>query len=128
MPATKAYGQFFAAGTVVPAGTTKGAPVVSDVVDTRTGYGGDLSYRITNSGALGAACIIMFQISAVGGTNPADWTDHYPVASSDLLAGTVTQGPAITASRGARYQRAIAYGNTTNACTVEGGIHQVTGL
>lgn len=124
MAATKAYGQFFAAGTSVAAGTTKASPVVGSTIDARTGYGGELVYRITNGGSLGAACTIMFQTSP-DGTN---WFDFYPVSSSDLLSGTVTQGPSITMSRGGMYLRAIAYGNTTSACTVESGIEQVTGL
>jgi hypothetical protein len=124
MAATKAYGQFWPAGTSVPAGTVKGSPIISSVVDARTGYGGELVYRITNGGALGAACTIMFQTSP-DGTN---WFDYYPVSSSDLLSGTVTQGPSVTMSRGGMYLRAIAYGNTTSACTVEGGIEQLTGL
>ena len=124
MPATKVYGQFFAPGTNVPVNTTKAAPVVSSVIDGRTGYGGELIYRITNIGALGTACTIMFQTSPDG----VNWFDYHAVASSDLLSGSVTNGNSITAARGGMYLRAIAYGNTTNACTVEGGIQQVTGL
>lgn len=124
MPASKAYSALFAAGTNVPAGTTKASPVVSSVIDARTGYGGELVYRIINSGALGAACAITFQTSP-DGTN---WFDYYTVYSSDLLSGTVTQGPSVPMGRGGMYLRAIAYNNTTSACTVEGGIEQVTGL
>lgn len=125
--ATKAYSSFFAAGTNVPAGTTRAAPVVSSVVQT-DGYGGDLSFRITNSGALNAPCTVTFQISATGGTNASEWFDYYSVYSGDLLSGTVNQGNSPIAPRGAKFQRAIAYGNTNSACTVEGGIHQVTAL
>jgi hypothetical protein len=124
MAATKAYGQFWAAGVNVPAGTTKASPVLSAVIDGRTGYGGELIYRITNSGALGAPCTITFQTSP-DGTN---WFDYYSVFSGDLLSGTINQGPSITMARGGMYLRAIAYGNTNNACTVEGGIQQQTGL
>lgn len=124
MPATKIYAALFAAGTNVPAGTTKATPVIGNIVDARTGYGGELVWRITNSGALGTPCVIMFQTSPDG----ANWFDYFPVASADLLTGTVTQGPSIGMARGGMYLRPIAYGNTTSACTVEGGIQQVTGL
>lgn len=123
MPATKAYSPFFAAGTSVPAGTTKAAPIVSAVVDGRTGYGGEMTWRITNGGALGLPCIIMFQISS----DQTNWFDYQPVASADLLNATVTQGPSVRMSIGGMFMRAIAYGNTTSACTVEAGIQQVTG-
>lgn len=123
MPATKAYSELFAPGTSVPAGTTKAAPVASSVVDTRLGYGGEMTWRITNGGALGMPCIIMFQLSR----DQSNWFDYQPVASQDLLNGTVTQGPSIKLNQGVMYLRAIAYGNTTSACTVEAGIQQVTG-
>lgn len=123
MPATKAYSSLFPAGTSVPAGTTKTAPIVSSVVDGRTAYGGELTWRITNGGALGLPCIVMFQISS----DQINWFDYQPVASADLLNATITQGPSIRMSAGGMYIRAIAYGNTTSACTVESGIQQVTG-
>lgn len=124
MPASKSYGQFWPAGTPVPAGTTKGNPVLSSVVDGRTGYGGELVYRITNGGALGAPCTITFQTSPDG----VNWFDYYNVYSGDNANGTVTQGPSVPMGRGGMYLRAIAYGNTSSACTVEGGIEMVTGL
>jgi hypothetical protein len=124
MAATKGYSSFWSSATSVPANTTKASPVIGSTVNATTGYGGELVYRITNGGALGAACTIMFQTSP-DGTN---WFDFYPVSSSDLLSGTVTQGPSVTMPRGGMYLRAIAYGNTTNACTVEAGIEQVTAL
>jgi hypothetical protein len=124
VPATKAYSSFFAASTSVAAGTTKASPVTGSTVDARTAYGGELTWRITNGGALGAACTIMFQTSDDG----TDWYDYFAVSSSDLVSGTVTQGPSVTMGRGGMYLRAIAYGNTTNACTVEAGIQMVTAL
>src|SRR5213082_99586 len=102
MAATKAYGQFWAAGVNIPAGTTKASPVVSAVIDARTGYGGELVYRITNSGALNAPCTITFQISSDG----SNWFDYYSVFSGDLLSGTVNPGPSITMSKGGMYLRA----------------------
>lgn len=123
MPATKVYSSIFAAATNVPAATTAGAPVAGTAVNTSAGYGGELVYRITNSGALGAPCIVLFEISP-DGTN---WFDYQAVASKDLLTGTVTEG-SISLTRGAMNVRAVAYGNTTSACTVEAGIQHVTGL
>lgn len=124
MPATKVYSSFFAAGTSVPAGTTKASPVVGNAVDGRTAYGGEMVWRIANGGTLGTPCTIMFQTSPDG----LNWFDYFPVGSSDLVSGTVTQGPSVTMTKGGMYLRAIAYGNTTNACTVEGGIMLVTAL
>ena len=129
MPTSKQYFPFFpleGAGTTanVPQGAVKAGPIPGKAVDARAAYGGELVWRITNGGALGAPCTIMFQTSP-DGTN---WFDFFPVASSDLLAGTVTQGPSLTLPRGAMYVRAIAYGNTLNACTVEAGVQLVTAL
>ena len=124
MPATKVYLQLFAGSTSVPAATTRASPVVSSVLDVRTGYGGELIWRITNGGALGAACNILFQNSPDG----VNWFDYYAVVSADLLSGTVTQGPSISLTKGGMYIRAIAFGNTSNACTVEAGLQNVTGL
>lgn len=125
MPATKAYTVLITAGTTVAANTTKASPAGGAVtLDARTFYGGELVYRITNGGSLGAACTIMFQVSPDG----SNWFDYFPVSGADLVSGTVTQGPSITLSRGPMYVRAIAYGNSTNACTVEAGAMMVTGL
>ena len=124
MPATKVFSQLIPAGTSVTAGTTKASPVTGSAVDARTAYGGELVYRITNGGALGVACTITFQVSPDG----ANWFDFYSVSSADLTSGRVTEGPSITFSRGGMWLRAIAYGNTTNACTVEAGVMLVTGL
>lgn len=123
MAATKAYSAFFAAGTSVAAGTTKASPVIGNTVDARTAYGGEMPWRITNGGTLGAACVITFQTSPDG----SNWFDYQNVYSSDLLSGTVTNGPSIAMGKGGMYLRAIAWGNTTSACTVEGGIQLVAG-
>jgi hypothetical protein len=124
MAATKAAAALFAAGTNVPAGTTKAAPVIGNTIDCRAGYGGLIDWRITNGGALGVVCTIMFQTSLDG----SNWFDYQPVSSGDLLSATVTQGPSIFLTRAAMYVRPIAYGNTTSACTVEAVLEQVTGL
>lgn len=125
MPATKVYSPLIAAATSVPAGTTKASPVGGILqVNANSTYGGELVYRIVNGGTLGAACTIMFQVSPDG----ANWFDFFPVSSFDLSNGTITQGPSVTLSRGPMFVRAIAYGNTTSACTIEAGVMMVTGL
>ena len=124
MPATKASVPLFAAGTSVPAGTTRAAPVIGNTVDLRAGYGGLIDWSIANGGALAAPCVIMFQTSPDG----VKWYDYQPAYSSDLLSGTITPGPSIPLSRATMYLRPIAYGNTTSACTVESTLEHVTGL
>lgn len=124
MPATKVNYPLWTAAANVAAGTTKASPVPSFTIDARPHYGGELVWRIVNGGALGAPCTITFQTSPDG----ADWYDYFSVSSGDLLTGTVTQGPSITLSRGNMYVRAIAYGNTTSACTVQASIEALTGL
>lgn len=115
----KAWGELFAPGTVIPAGRNKATAIVSNVLDFRNrSSGGLIDWRITNSGALGAPCIIMFQTSRDG----SNWFDYYPVAGSDLLTGTVTEGPSVPASAHSTYLRALAYGNTNNACAAEAGV------
>ncbi len=122
--ASKAALTLFTANTVVPAGTTKAQPVPGNVLDVSTGYGGLIGWRITNSGALGAPCVIMFQNSPDG----ANWFDMEPAYSENLTANTVSQGPSIPLRIGAKFLRAIAYGNTTSGCMVEAYLEHVTSL
>jgi len=125
MPASKAYQELFAAGTNVPTAKTKADPVASVAVDLRLAYGGEITWRITNDGALGAGCAIQPQVSQDG----IDWYDYcIPVMSQDLLSGTVTQGHAIKISKDVMYLRLLAYGNTTNTCKVQAGIQATTAL
>lgn len=124
MAVSKQYYELLPTGTNVPAGTTRVAPVTGPVVDMRTFLGGELVYRISNGGALGAPCTIMLQVSPDG----ANWFDYDQASSGDLAAGTVVQGPSIPLGRGGMYVRAIAFGNTTNACTVEAGAMMVKSL
>lgn len=115
MPATKEAFALIGANTSVAAGTARTAPAGgAPVVDTRTFLSGLLLARISNGGSLGAACTIEFQVSP-DGTN---WFTHSLVSSSNLLAGTLTEG-CISYEQGNMYVRAIAYGNTTSICTVE---------
>jgi hypothetical protein len=123
MSASKLFAALWSTPTNVPANTLESAPVVSPAIDVSTVYGGELTYRIINSGALGNPCILMFQLSQ----NGTDWYDYQPVASKDNLSGTLTPGT-ISLVRPAMYVRAIAYGNTTSACTVQAGVMLLTGL
>jgi hypothetical protein len=123
MAATKSFSALWATATTIPAGTLESAPVASPAIDVSTSYGGELTYRITNSGALGSPGILMFQISQ----NGTDWYDYQPIASKDNLSGTVTPGT-ISLVRPAMFLRAVAFGNTTNAITVQAGVMLLTGL
>lgn len=115
MPATKEPFALIAANTTVGAGTARTTPAGGAlVVDTRTFLSGLLLARITNGGSLGVACTVEFQVSPDG----VNWFTHSLVSSSNLLVATVTEG-CISYEQGNMYVRAIAYGNTTSACTVE---------
>jgi len=126
MPSIKAIPvALIPAGTAVPAGTNKAGAIGGAVVtDVSTGYGGMLNWRINNGGALAAPCIIQFQDSPDG----VNWFDYEIAYSSDLLSGTVTQGPSIPLRIGVKHLKAIAYGNTTSGCTVEAWVTNVTAL
>lgn len=107
----------------VAAGSTKAAPnVTGSAIDCRTYYGGELTWKVTNATAPGVAGAITFQASH-DGTN---WYDYY-TAGGDTVASSVNSG-SILLDRGVMYLRAIAYGNTTNAVTVEANLQAVTGL
>jgi len=122
--ATKVALELIAAGTSVPAATPKANAVIGTPRGVTTGYGGMLDWRITNVGALGAPCVIMFQTSPDG----LNWFDLEAAYSADLLANTVTQGPSIPLRMAAMNVRAIAYGNTNSQCLVEAWLEHVTGL
>lgn len=108
----------------VAAGSTKVAPgVTGAAVNTTTYYGGELTWKITNgASAPGVAGAITLQASHDG----TSWYDYY-TAGGDTVASSVTSG-SVLLDRGVMYLRAIAYGNTTNAVTVEAQLQAVTGL
>lgn len=113
------------ASVSVPTGGTKAAPNAAGVgatVDCRAYYGGELTYKITNGTAPGVALSLTFQVSHDG----ANWSDYYTVAG-DTTASSINSG-SIQLDRGVMYLRAIAYGNTTNAVTVEAYLQAVTAL
>jgi hypothetical protein len=107
-----------AAGT-----TTKASPsVTGSTIDCRAYYGGELTWKITNGTAPGLALSLTFQASH-DGTN---WYDYF-TSGGDTTASSVNSG-SIILDRGVMYLRAIAYGNTTNAVTVEASLQAVTAL
>jgi hypothetical protein len=114
------------ASTSVAAGTLKTAPVAGSTINlTQSGtpaYGGELTYKITNGTAPGVALSLTFQVSQ-DGTN---WYDYYTIAG-DTTVSSINSG-AVQLDRGVMYLRAIAYGNTTNAVTVESYLQAVTAL
>lgn len=124
MAIAKSSKTIIAAGTSCAAGGTKASPSVTGTSwDCTTYYGGELNYRITNGGsAPTAACTITFQVSPDNST----WYDYFSVAG-DAAASSTYSGSVIL-DRGVMYVRAIAYGNATNAVTVEAVLQAVTGV
>jgi hypothetical protein len=113
------------ASTSVPAGTTLASPVAGSAVDVRTYAGGEWGYKITNgSGAPSIAVSLQLQTSRTG--TGTDWRDYGPPFSGSTAANGVVSG-SVTMSRGVMYARAIAYGNTTSAVTVESDLQATVG-
>lgn len=123
MAATKAASSLITSQSL-SAGSSKTSPgITGSAVDCRTNYGGELTWKITNgSSAPGVAASITFQISP----DSTAWFDYYTVGG-DTTASSINSG-SILLDRGVMYVRAIAYGNTTNAVTVEAGVQAVTGV
>lgn len=123
MPITKSAVSVLASASAA-AGSTKAAPgAAGAAIDCRAYYGGELTYKITNGGSAPvAACALTFQASP----NGTDWFD-YQTVGGDTIASSITSG-SILLDRGVLYVRAIAYGNTTNAVTVEAGLQAVTAV
>lgn len=102
------------AATNVPAGTTAAAPVAGGAVDVRAFAGGEWAYKIANgSSAPTVVATMVLQTSH----NGSDWYDYFTVGGAAGASG-VSSG-SVKMSDGVMYARAIAYGNATNAVTVE---------
>lgn len=102
------------AATSVPAGTTAAAPIVGAAVDVRAFAGGEWAYKISNAASAPTVpCTLVLQTSHDG----ANWFDYFTVGGA-AGASAVSSG-SVSMSAGVMYARAIAYGNTTNAVTVE---------
>jgi hypothetical protein len=114
------------ASVSVPAGGTKASPQAAGTgaaVDCRAHYGGELTYKLTNtSSAPTVAPSVTFQASP-DGTN---WFDYY-TAGGDTTASSVNTG-SIQLDRGVMYVRVIVYGNATNAVTAEAGLQAITAI
>lgn len=113
------------ASVSIAAGGSKAAPSAGGTgatVDCRNYYGGELTWKITNSTSPGAPLLITFQASH-DGTN---WYDYYTI-SGDTVASSINSG-SIQLDRGVMYLRTLAYGNTTVSVTVESNLQAITGL
>ena len=105
------------------AGSTKASPgITGSSVNCTAYYGGEVTWKITNGTAPGVAGAITIQASH-DGTN---WYDYY-TGGGDTVASSVNSG-SVLLDRGVMYVRAIAYGNTTNAVTVEVQLQAITAL
>lgn len=110
------------AATSVPAGTSSASPVTGAAVDVRAFAGGEWGYKISNgASAPTVPCTLVLQTSA-DGTN---WYDYFAVGGASGASGVASGS--VTMTRGVMYARAIAYGNTTNAVTVESTLQAVVG-
>lgn len=122
MPITKSPVAVLAAQSVA-AGSTKAAPgLTGPTVDCRTYYGGELTFKITNGTAPGVGLTIGFQVSHDG----VIWADYSSSTGDTVLNGGGSG--AILLDRGVMYLRAVAYGNTTNAVTVEAYLQATTAV
>jgi len=102
------------APTNVPAGTAASTPIAGAAVDVRTFAGGEWAYKITNgASAPTVAATLVLQTSHDG----AKWYDYFTIGGASGASG-VSSG-SVKMSEGVMYARAIAYGNATNAVTVE---------
>lgn len=114
------------ASASVTAGGTKASPHATGIggtIDVRAYYGGEIGFKITNGGSPPAVAITLtFQVSHDG----TAWYDYYSTAG-DIVASSINSGSFIL-DRGVMYARLIAYGNTTNAVTVESYLQAVTAV
>ena len=116
MAMTTAEATIIAAGTSIAPGGTESSPVPAGVgatVGPFADYAATFAYRITNSGgALGAAATIVFYVSAGSRLYEVDRV------TGDTAAASITYGT-IPCPPGFAYATAKAFGNQTNAVTVE---------
>jgi len=102
------------AATNVPAGTPAAAPVAGAAVDVRAFAGGEWAYKITNGASAPTVPATLILQTSHDGTN---WYDYWTVGGAAGASG-ISSG-SVAMSAGVMFARAIAYGNTTNAVTVE---------
>lgn len=102
------------ASTSVPAGTAAAAPVTGAAVDVRSFADGEWAYKITNGASAPTVPATLVLQTSHDGTN---WYDYFTVGGAAGASG-ISSG-SVAMSAGVMFARAIAYGNTTNAVTVE---------
>jgi hypothetical protein len=124
MAISKQVKTLIASATSVAAGTTKASPaVVGSSVDCTTYYGGDAVYKITNGGSAPTTAVALTLQSSPDGTN---WYDYFTVGG-DTTASSSYSG-VVPIDRSIMYVRCIAYGNATNAVTVEAFLMVTSGI
>jgi len=102
------------AATNVPAGTSAAAPIAGGSADVRAFAGGEWAYKITNGASAPTIPGTLVLQTSHDGSN---WFDYFTVGGSAAASGVASGSVAMSA--GVMYARAIAYGNATNAVTVE---------
>jgi len=118
MAKTTAEVVLITAATSVAAGTTKASPVTGTTQDVSANDGGDVHWRVKNgSSAPGAAGKITLQATTKTSPAAGDWYDYYEV-QGDSAANSDTSGT-FWLDKGITKVRGIAWGNTTNAVTVD---------
>lgn len=115
MPMTTAEAIIIAAGTAVAPGGTEAQPVAAGIgvsVGPFADYAASFAYRLTNSGALGAAPTIVFYGVI------ADRLYEVDRVTGDMLSGSVTSG-VVPFPAGFPSATAKVFGNQTNQVVAE---------
>lgn len=116
--------------TLIAAGTSNAAGATTrGTADMRTDMGGLLTFKLTNSGALGVQAEARVLISHSTGATPtpasagADWKTVYRVGNG-IVSGTVGEW-SYTVPAGVQHIEVEVTGNTTNAVVCEAFVSEV---